>query len=63
MGVQGGQGFGSSGGSTALLQEELIQLARISGPVTSLTFQLGEEVKEKEAQAAAALRASGMLPR
>ncbi|KAF5843694.1 hypothetical protein DUNSADRAFT_10869 [Dunaliella salina] len=44
------------------LEAELAQLSRTSGTVTSLTFQLAEEVRELEAQSSAALRASGYLP-
>ncbi len=45
------------------LEAELARLSATSGPVTSLTFQLAQEVKELEEQAAAAMRASGALPR
>lgn len=50
-------------GSSADIQEEFEQLAQTSGPVTSLTFQMLEELKLTETEAEAARRASGILPR
>jgi len=44
------------------LDAELARLSSTSGTVTSLTYQLAEEVKELEVQSTAALHASGYLP-